>query len=88
MAEPIDANRKLFRLFATGWVQVFLVAINTWQIAHEHYLGALFVGFGISLAWSFNVQRVAFGRWAERLFYAAGAAIGTVSGLWTMSVIY
>lgn len=80
-------KRHLAALFGTGWIQVFLVAANTWQIAHERYIGAMLVGFGISLVWSLNVKSIAFGGWRDRIAYASGAAVGTVSGLWFIKSI-
>lgn len=75
-------------LFFTAWLQVFLVALNTWQIANGKLAGALVVGFGISLAWTFNIKRVAFGNWQERLVYSLGAMLGTASGLGLAQILY
>ena len=75
-------------LFVTAWLQVFLVAMNTWQIANGKWVGALIVGFGISLAWTFNIKRIAIGSWPERLVYSFGAMLGTASGLGLAHLIY
>jgi len=75
-------------LFFTAWLQVFLVALNTWQIANGKFVGALLVGFGISLAWTFNIKRIAIGSWAERLVYSSGACLGTGSGILLANWIY
>lgn len=75
-------------LFFTAWLQVFLVALNTWQVANGRWIGALVVGFGISLTWSFNVRRVAFSGWRDRIVYSTGAALGTVTGIGMAHVIY
>ena len=77
-----------FILFAAGFVQVLLVALNTWQIAHNHIVGAVIVGFLISLTWSFNVKQIAFGSRMDRVIYAGGAALGTLSGVLLAKVIY
>ena len=78
-------RRKLFFILnetiTTGFLQVFFVAINTYFIANRMILGTLFAGFAISLIWSFNVKKVAFGSNADRLIYASGAAIGSLCGL-------
>lgn len=76
-------------LFIRGFLLVMLVAINTYQLAHRHYLGAFIVGFLISLTWWFNAG--ASGRSDDKidgLFYALGAATGTVSGLFLVSFYY
>jgi len=78
----------MLSLFLTAYIQVLLVAVNTWQISHQKYVGAVIVGFLISLAWSFNVRRVAFATWKERVVYSAGAALGTISGLFASHLIY
>jgi hypothetical protein len=71
----------------TGWLQVALVAMNTYQIANRHIVGAIIVGFLISLVWTFNI-RSALGCWSERLSYCLGATIGTATGLYLSSLIY
>jgi hypothetical protein len=73
-------NRPL--LFFRAYIQVGLVAINTYQLAHGYYLGAFIVGFLISLVWSYNVKSMAFGSFADKVSYALGAACGTVTGLY------
>jgi len=74
-------------LFLTGLVQVYFVAINTYFISKSYYVGAFIVSFIISLIWSFNVKRIAFGRTKDRLLYAAGAALGTALGMITSHII-
>jgi hypothetical protein len=69
------------RLFSTGFLQVFFVAINTIFLANQYYLGVVFASFAISLIWSFNVKKVAFGSMRDRLIYAIGAMTGSVAGL-------
>jgi len=75
-------------LFLTGFLQVVLVSINTWQIANKKYMGALIIGFLISFVWSFNVKKIAFGSMVDRISYASGAMCGTVSGILIASLIY
>lgn len=74
--------------FTYAWLQVSLIAINTWQIANGKLIGALIVGFLISLAWTFNVKRAAFATWPTRLIYCAGASIGTGTGILISHLIY
>ena len=74
------------RLFLTGFLQVFLVVINTWLITQKSFLGVFFVGFGISYIWSGNVKKVAFGGQKDRIIYSLGAACGSLSGL-TLGVV-
>ena len=69
-------------LFLRGWFLVMLVASNTVQIAHRHYVGATIVGFGISMIWWMNAGSS--GRstdWRDGIYYATGAATGTLTGL-------
>lgn len=68
-------------LFGTGFLQVALVGINTWQIAHAKWFGVFVIGFLISYVWSWNVKKIAFGGQTDRLVYALGAASGGVVGL-------
>lgn len=69
------------KLFLTGFTQVFFVAINTYFLSKEFYIGVFICGFIISLIWSWNVKKVAFGTLKDRLFYALGAAFGSLIGL-------
>jgi hypothetical protein len=44
-------------------------------------VAATVVGFGISLTWTWNVKRVAFGNNWDRIIYSSGAALGTFTGM-------
>ncbi|EMO13599.1 hypothetical protein LEP1GSC165_1547 [Leptospira santarosai str. CBC523] len=73
--------KSRFSLFATGFVQVFLVAINTYLISKEKYIAVFFVGGLISFVWTWNVQKIAFGTLQDRITYASGAGFGSLIGL-------
>lgn len=73
--------KQTIGLMATGFVQVFFVSVNTYMVARGLYVGVYAASFVISLVWSLNVRRVAFGDWWDRIAYATGAALGAVSGL-------
>jgi len=65
---------------------VFLVAVNTWQIAEQKvidkkFLNIFVVGFFISFIWTFNVKKIAFGNIWEQLSYGMGAGFGTIAGV-------
>lgn len=73
----------LVRLFARGFLIVTVTAANVANIAHGEYPHALVGGFLISFIWWTNSRTAShsearFGREA----YAAGAALGTVCGMW------
>lgn len=74
--------------FLYAYAQVTLIALNTWQIANGKIAGALIVGFLISLAWTFNVRRVAFGDAWTRLIYCTGAMCGTGTGIFLANLFY
>lgn len=67
-------------MFATGMVQVALVSMNVVFISKDHVVAMLATGYMISLVWTFNVKRVAFGGWHDRVLYAFGAMVGTGVG--------
>lgn len=73
-------RRDRVNLAATAFVQVIFVAANTVFISAHQLLPNFITGFLISLVWTFNVKRVAFGDLTDRWFYATGAAFGSVSG--------
>jgi len=69
------------KLFITGFIQVVLICVNTWQIANKKYLGVSIVGFFIAFIWSMNVKSIAFGSKWDRVIYALGASIGSITGV-------
>lgn len=73
-------QKSRMQLAATAFCQVFFVGANTAFISHYALLGNLLTAFMISWIWTFNVKRVAFGDKADRLYYAGGAAVGSVGG--------
>jgi hypothetical protein len=83
-----DETKSYLGLFGTGLIQVTLVALNTFQIAHEKWLGVMGVGFLISLIWAWNVKKIAFGGWSDRIAYASGAAVGSGLGLLIGKLLY
>jgi len=67
-------------LFLTAMSQVALVSMNVVFISHNRIAPMLLTGFLISLIWTLNVKKAAFGRWRERIIYASGAMAGTGLG--------
>jgi hypothetical protein len=41
----------------------------------------------ISLIWSWNVKKIAFGTWNDRIYYASGAAFGSVAGAYLGHIV-
>lgn len=76
------------KLFSTGFMQVFFVAINTYLISTKNLYGTVAVGFIISLIWSFNVKKIAFGTIKDRVFYALGAGVGSLAGLYLSITLF
>ena len=74
-------------LFFTGYTQVYFVSLNTYFLAKEIYLGVVFSAFIISMIWSFNIKKIAFGSTKDRVIYAIGATLGSLIGLFTSTQI-
>ena len=71
------------RLFGRGFLIVTLTAFNVTSISQHHYWWALAGGFGISFVWFGNSRQAAHTDLrGAREVYAAGAAFGTVFGMW------
>ena len=70
------------KLFISGLMQVFFVAINTVFLANKLYVHATITSFIISFIWTYNVKKVAFGTLQDRLVYSFGAACGAALGLY------
>jgi len=83
-----DRIKSLIKLFFTGYVQIILIAVNTWQITHDKWVGAALVSFAINFVWTLNVKKIAFGGWPERIIYALGGSLGCLSGLFITKLIY
>jgi hypothetical protein len=78
-----ESFKKRLPLFLTGFIQVYFVAINTYFLAKEMYFAVFISAFIISMIWSFNIKRIAFGSINDRLVYSFGATLGSISGLWS-----
>ena len=77
---------KRVRLFVTGLLQVYLVAINTVFLSHYFYLGVGIVGFLISFVWCFNIGRIVVGDLYDKVIYSVAAGIGSLLGLLTTTL--
>ncbi len=69
-----------YQLFITAILQVMFVSMNVIFISNHRVIPMLLTGFMISLIWTFNIKKVAFGGLIDRFIYATGAMIGTGLG--------
>lgn len=76
------------KLMITGFIQVFFVAVNTYFISKGFALGVLICGFCISFIWSWNVKKVVFGTTKDRLIYSLGAAMGSLTGMYSSLYLF
>jgi len=67
-------------LYLGALLQVALVSMNIVFLTTHNLIMLGITGFLISLVWTFNVKKVAFGTWIERIIYASGACTGTLIG--------
>lgn len=79
--------KEKLKLFGTGVLQVYFVAINTVFLSREYFLGVLFAAFAISMVWSYNIKKIAFGTLSERIVYSLGATAGSMLGLLTTKLM-
>ena len=68
------------KIFISGFIQVFLVVLNTYFISKDNVTGIIICSFGISYFWSHNVKKVAFGTEKDRIIYSFGAMTGGLLG--------
>lgn len=80
-------NKSNIGLFLTAFAQVTLVAMNVVFIHKDKVIALIITGFLISLIWTLNVKRVAFGGWKDRFIYAGGAGLGTLFGYYASNLI-
>lgn len=76
----IKVIRGAAPLFSTACLQVTFVAMNVVFITAHLIIPMLLTGFMISLIWTLNIKKVAFGGWGDRFVYAFGAMTGTGIG--------
>ncbi len=74
-------------LFLRAFLQVFLVAANTYLIAERNYIGIGICSFLVSYVWTFNVVKISIGNRRDKIIYAAGAMCGGLSGVFLTSFI-
>jgi len=75
------------KLFATAFMQVFLVSANTWFISRLFWPGIAAAGFGISYLWAINVKKANIATTADRVIYSTGAMLGGLCGVLISSII-
>ena len=80
-------ERVKHNLFLTGFLQVFLVAMNTVFVSSGLIIPMLITGFLISIIWSWNIKKIAFSTINDRIIYSTGAACGTGLGWWIAILI-
>ena len=78
----------MIKLFLAAFIQVGLVAANTFFISKTAWIAILLCSFLISLTWTWNVKKVVFGDLKHRVIYALGAAIGGVSGVFISKLLF
>ena len=69
------------KIFFTSFLQIGLVAINTYLITKLIWVGIFIVSFLISYLWAINVSKISVSTKQAKIVYALGAGFGAVSGL-------
>lgn len=69
------------KIFFQSFFQIGLVAINTFLISKQLFLGVFICSACISLLWAFNVSKIALSDLKQKLIYALGAGTGAITGL-------
>jgi len=68
-------------LFATAFIQVFLISVNVVFLTERVYVGIVVVGFLISWFWTANVKKISTSTRLQRVAYCTGAACGNIAGM-------
>jgi hypothetical protein len=68
------------KLYFSGFMQVFLVSMNTVFISSGMIFPIGICSFVLSFTWTYNVKSVAFGTLDDRITYALGASTGAIFG--------
>ncbi len=80
-------NTSYFKIFATSFLQIGLVAINTVMITRGLVIGIFIVSVLISLLWCFNVSKLSVSKLEQKLIYSFGAGTGAVAGYFLITRI-
>ena len=80
--------KESLQLFCTAFLQVTFVSMNVVFISKSMIIPMLITGFLISLIWTLNVKKVAFGMWRQRVIYATGAMCGTYFGFLLSTTVF
>ena len=75
------------KTFLTSFMQVGLVAINTYLITHLYWIGIFTVSCLISLLWAYNVAKISVSTTRLKLIYSLGAGCGAITGLIILQII-
>lgn len=77
-----------FKTFLASFLQIGLVAINTFFVTKLNFHAVFIVSCCISLLWALNVSRVAISTFSQKIVYALGAGFGAVTGLFIISKLF
>jgi hypothetical protein len=77
-----------FKTFFASFLQIGLVAINTFFVTKLNFQAVFIVSCCISLLWALSVSRVAISTFSQKIVYALGAGFGAVTGLFLISKIF
>jgi uncharacterized phage infection (PIP) family protein YhgE len=83
----MNSNSQYFKIFATSFLQIGLVAINTVMITRGLVIGIFIVSVSISLLWCFNVSKLSVSKLEQKLIYSLGAGTGAVVGYFLITRI-
>lgn len=75
------------KTFLTSFIQIGMVAINTYFITQLNWIGIFIASFTISLLWAFNVSKISVSTTNQKLTYALGAGCGAIVGLFLVKII-
>lgn len=70
-----------------AWLAITIATINTAFISEKNYFGAVLSSFILSLVWAYIIGEVAKNGNKAKLFYAIGASIGTLTGLFIKQLL-
>lgn len=75
------------KIFVSGFIQVFLVGLNTVFISKSETTLAFLAGYLIAQMWMYNVKRVVAQTTIDKQAYAFGSALGVVVGMHTANFL-
>lgn len=75
------------KLFSSGLLQICLVTSNVYLISLGMMWAIFLMSCLIAFTWTWNIKKIAFGDFFDRISYSFGAGTGAILGLYLVKLL-